>query len=494
MQITYHDIYAFLPEIFLSTMALIALLVGVFQRPMSEEGQDEASFNFVTKLALVVMAITAVLVIIVPQGAIFDGQIERDTTVRLLQFVVVVASLVTLFASRVWLRRHDIQRFEYSVLMMFALTGMLILIGSRHFLMAYLGLELQSLALYVLAATRRKDSLASEAGLKYFILGAVSSSLLLYGISMLYGAAGSLGYYEVGTYLAQNSTDKLALTGLVLILVAVGFKVSAVPFHMWTPDVYEGAPTPVTAFFAAPPKIAAFGFIFALLAFPFGGLYKDWAMIIGVLSALSMITGSVAALTQVSLKRLMAYSSIGHMGYALIGLAAGSFESTIIYLMIYVLMNLGVFAILLSLHREGKPVDKIEDLAGYSKTHPIMAACMVALMFSMAGIPPLFGFIGKLFIFQAALSAGQTWLLMLAILGVLTSVIGAYYYLRIIKVMYFDSCEKELDPVSDYSVAYVALTSAVLMLVLMPFSKLFFNLVSTNLTSYYQQMAAIIGG
>ncbi len=494
MQITYHDIYAFLPEIFLSTMALIALLVGVFQRPMSEEGQDEASFNLVTKFALAAMGITAALVAIVPQGGIFEGQIERDTTVRLLQFIVVIASLVTLFTSRSWLSRHGVQRFEYPVLMMFALTGMLILIGARHFLMAYLGLELQSLALYVLAASRRRDSLASEAGLKYFILGAVSSSLLLYGISMLYGASGSLNYYEIGMYLSQNSSDKLALTGLVLILVATGFKISAVPFHMWTPDVYEGAPTPVTAFFAAPPKIAAFGFIFALLAFPFGSLYKDWAMIIGVLSALSMIVGSIAALTQVSLKRLMAYSSIGHMGYALIGLAAGSFESTIIYLIIYVMMNLGVFAILLSLHRDGQAVDKIEDLAGYSKTHPMMAACMVVLMFSMAGIPPLFGFIGKLFIFQSALSSGQTWLLMLAILGVLTSVIGAYYYLRIIKVMYFDSCEKELDAVSDFSVSNIALISAVLMVVLMPFSKVFFNLISTNLTSYYQQIAVVIGG
>lgn len=494
MQITYHDIYAFLPEIFLSTMALIALIIGVFQRPMSEEGQDENSFGFVTKFALVAMVITAALVVIAPHGAIFDGQIERDTTVRLLQFVVVISSLVLMLISKAWLSRHGVQRFEYPVLVMFAVTGMLILIEARHFLMAYLGLELQSLALYVLAVSRRKDSLASEAGLKYFILGAVSSSLLLYGISMLYGAAGSLGYYEVGMYLAQNSGDKLALTGLVLILVATGFKVSAVPFHMWTPDVYEGAPTPVTAFFAAPPKIAAFGFIFALLAFPFGSLYKDWALIIGVLSALSMIVGSVAALTQVSLKRLMAYSSIGHMGYALIGLAAGSFESTIIYLIIYVLMNIGVFAVLISLHREGKPVEKIVNLAGYSKTHPMMAACLAVLMFSMAGIPPLFGFIGKLFIFQSALSSGQTWLLMLAILGVLTSVIGAYYYLRIIKVMYFDPCEKELDAVSDYSVVNIALVSAVLMLVLMPFSKVFFNLVSTNLTAYYQQIATVIGG
>ncbi len=467
------DMMAFFPEIFLCVSAMVLLTIGVFKRPLTENGLDLDSFNLISVLSMLTLLITAILVIVSPQMDIFNGQLTTKAFTAFMQTISILAAAISLFVSRRWLIKNNMLRFEYAILVLFAVLGMMIMVASRHLLMTYLGLELQSLSLYILAASQRNDSKASEAGLKYFILGAISSAILLYGISMVFGATGSLGYEEIAAAIAQNTTHKITLTGMVFILIATAFKVSAAPFHMWTPDVYEGAPTPVTAFFAVAPKIAAFSLLISLLIGPFGSVAKDWTMILGILSALSMTLGAVAAVVQTSLKRLMAYSSIGHMGYALIGLASGieqGITATLVYICIYAVMNIGVFAVILGLEANGKATDEIASLSGFSKTHSLLAASMAILMFSMAGIPPLLGFTGKLLVFQSALVAGHSWLLGLAILGVLTSVISAFYYLRIIKVMYFDDVEQELDAVVGFEVKMVSLISAAIVSVFIVFS------------------------
>ncbi|MFV0430769.1 MAG: NADH-quinone oxidoreductase subunit NuoN [Alphaproteobacteria bacterium] len=473
------DFIAFIPELFLAVAAMTLLVVGILKRPLSETGNDVSSFNLVTFLAIATLVVTTLLVAISVKTVIFMGQLSTESFPQFMKLIAIIAATITLLNSRPWLIRNKMQRFEYSVLLMFAVLGMMIMISSRHLLLTYLGLELQSLALYVLAASRRSDGKSSEAGLKYFILGAVSSGILLYGISMVFGAAGNLSYGDIATAIATDANNKLALTGMVLIIIAASFKVSAVPFHMWTPDVYEGAPTPVTAFFAVAPKIAAFAVLITLLTGPFASVSHDWMLIIGILAALSMILGSIGAIAQTSLKRLMAYSSIGHIGYAFIGIAAGEdgVQATILYLVIYAIMNMGVFAIILGLYRDGKPADKIADLAGFAKTHKLLAACMAILMFSMAGIPPLFGFAGKLAVFQAALSNGAGWLLGLAIIGILTSAIAAYYYLRIIKVMFFDESEKPLDEIETVEVTTIALIASAIIVLMLPFTGIVMNLI-----------------
>ncbi len=474
------DMMAFFPEIFLCVSAMVLLMVGVFRRPLTENGLDLKSFKLISSLSLFVLFVVAILVIVSPQTNALGGKLVTTAFTDYVKLVSILAAGLSLFAARHWLMKANMVRFEYAILVLFAVLGMMIMIASRNLLMTYLGLELQSLSLYILAASQRTNSKASEAGLKYFILGAITSGILLYGMSMVFGASGSLDYKEIAAVIAQNSDSKLALTGMVFIIIAAAFKVSAVPFHMWTPDVYEGSPTPVTAFFAVAPKVAAFGFLIALLMGPFEALIKDWTLILAILSALSMILGAVGAIVQKSLKRLMAYSSIGHMGYGLIGLASGIEQgliATIVYITIYAIMNVGVFAIILSLESDKMPVDNIEDLAGFSKSHTLLAGCMAALMFSMAGIPPLFGFTGKLLVFQSALLAGTPWLLALAILGVVTSVIAAFYYLRIIKIMYFDDLENALDETSSKEAVAVALLSAFAVSVFIVFSGYMIKLV-----------------
>lgn len=477
------DFIAFMPELFLAVSGMILLVVGIIKRPLTETGLDEKSFNLVTILAIIALAITALLVLVSVKSIIFMGQLSTESFPQFMKLISILAAGFTLLSSRSWLINNRMLRFEYSVLILFAVLGMMIMVSSRHLILTYLGLELQSLSLYVLAASRRSDGRASEAGLKYFILGAVSSGILLYGMSMVYGATGSLAYTDIATALTGEVGNKLALTGMVFIIIAAAFKISAVPFHMWTPDVYEGAPTPVTAFFAVAPKIAAFGLLITLLIGPFHSISTDWTLIIGILSALSMIIGSVAAVMQTSIKRLMAYSSIGHIGYALIGIASGvnGVNATILYLVVYAIMNVGVFAIILGLSRDEKPVDKITDLAGYSKTHRVTAACMAVLMFSMAGIPPLFGFAGKLVVFQAALNNGSALLLLLAIIGILTSVVGAYYYLRIIKVMYFDETDNPLDEIKTIEVKVISMASTIIVIVMLPLTGLVMNLIGNIL-------------
>src|SRR5690606_5650261 len=369
------------------------------------------------------------------------------------QFAVFMKALVLIgSASAIVLAvrfnaNEGLDRFEYPVIVVLATLGMMMMISANDFIALYLGLELQSLSLYVLAAFRRDSVRSTEAGLKYFVLGALSSGLLLYGASLIYGFAGSTGFDALARVLAAGAPESTwigVVFGLVFVSAGLAFKVSAVPFHMWTPDVYEGAPTPVTAFFAVAPKVAALALFVRAMLTPFGDISAEWQQIVIVISVLSMILGAFAAIAQTNIKRLMAYSSIGHVGYAWIGLAAGTEEGIrgiLIYLLIYVAMTLGTFAVILAMRQKDQMVESVNDLAGLARTHPGMALVMAAFMFSLAGIPPLAGFFGKFYVFMAAINAE---LYTLAVIGVLSSVVGSYYYLRIVKLMYFDEAAEPL--------------------------------------------------
>jgi NADH-quinone oxidoreductase subunit N len=361
-------------------------------------------------------------------------------------------------------RAQKFERFEYPVLIVIATLGMMMMISANDLIALYLGLELQSLALYVVAAINRDSVRSTEAGLKYFVLGALSSGMLLYGASLVYGFTGQTSFAGIAAVLAASETSLGLIFGLVFLIAGLAFKVSAVPFHMWTPDVYEGAPTPVTAFFAAAPKVAAMTMFIRVVVGPFAPVAGDWQQIIAFIAIASMLLGAFAAIGQSNIKRLMAYSSIGHMGFALVGLAAGSeagVQGVVIYLLIYLAMTLGAFACILSMRRRDAMVEDISDLAGLSKTNPIMAFMLAMILFSLAGIPPLAGFFAKFYVFLAAIEAN---LYALAVIGVLASVVGAYYYLRIIKIMYFDepaegfeSMPMELRLVLGVSGAFVLL-------------------------------------
>jgi NADH-quinone oxidoreductase subunit N len=363
--------------------------------------------------------------------------------------------------------RAGIDQFEFPIILLLSVLGMMMMVSANDLISLYVGLEMQSLALYIAAAIRRDSLRSSEAGLKYFVLGALSSGILLYGMSMVYGFAGTTGFAGLAeVFSGSNGAGAVPSIGVVIgvVFVAAGlaFKVSAVPFHMWTPDVYEGAPTPVTAFFGSAPKIAAMALFVRVMLEPFGELFAQWQQIIWAISIASMVLGALAAISQSNIKRLMAYSSIGHMGYALVGLAAGSeagAQGILLYLAIYLFMNLGTFGIILAMCRQGRMVEGIDDLAGLSRTNPRMAAAMAIMMFSMAGIPPLAGFFGKLYVFLAAI---QSELYVLAVVGLLTSVIAAYYYLRIVKLMYFDEPAEAFDqPVGREISSVVTLATVV---------------------------------
>ena len=372
---------------------------------------------------------------------------------KLLALAGAVVALILAFGHG---RSEPMQRFEYPVLMVLATLGMMLMISANDLISLYLSLELQSLALYVVAAINRDSLKSTEAGLKYFVLGALSSGMLLYGMSLVYGFTGQTGFSEIASALTSEHRSLGLVFGLVFVLAGIAFKISAVPFHMWTPDVYEGAPTPVTAFFSAAPKVAAMAILIRLVAIAFKPIVADWQQIIVFLSIASMALGAFAAIGQTNIKRLMAYSSIGHMGYALVGIAAGNQEGisgVLLYMLIYSVMSLGAFACILAMRvKDGGAVEGIDDLAGLSKTNPVMALVLTLLMFSLAGIPPLAGFFAKYFVFMAAIKAN---LLTLAILGVLASVVGAYYYLRIVKVMWFDDVKREFTrPAGELKLVY----------------------------------------
>ncbi|WP_442583279.1 NADH-quinone oxidoreductase subunit NuoN [Mesorhizobium sp. ASY16-5R] len=419
------------PELIVALGALALLMVGVYS--------GEKANTTVTGLAVAILiAAGAWLLLFTGDGSGFGGSFISDSFARFMKVLTLIGSIVTLIMSVGFAKAEKFDKFEYPVLIMLATLGMLLMISANNMIALYLGLELQSLALYVVAAINRDSVRSTEAGLKYFVLGALSSGMLLYGISLVYGFTGNTDFVAIAAALGEGERQLGLVFGLVFVLAGLAFKISAVPFHMWTPDVYEGAPTPVTAFFAAAPKMAAMALLVRVTMGAFEPIAPDWQQIIVFISIASMVLGSVAAIGQKNIKRLMAYSSIGHMGFALVGLAANSeagAQGVVLYMLIYLVMTLGTFAFILAMRRKDGNVEQIGDLAGLSSTNPAMATIMTILMFSLAGIPPLAGFWAKWYVFLAAINAE---LYALAIIGVLASVVGAYYYLRIIKIMWFD--------------------------------------------------------
>lgn len=429
---------AALPEIFMAVSALALLMLGVFA------GKDKA-FRMVSWLAVAAQVVAIVLVVTGEGGVAFFGQFNADAFAQFCKVMILIGSAIGIIMSMNFAERENMARFEYPILISLATLGMMAMVSATDMLSLYLGLELQSLALYVVAAIRRDTVRSTESGLKYFILGSIASGILLYGMSMVYGFTGTTSFTVLADSLSDGELPVGALVGMAFMFAGLCFKISAVPFHMWTPDVYEGAPTPVTSFFAVAPKIAGLALFIRVAIGPFGSVVDDWQQIIIVIAILSMALGSFAALRQENIKRMMAYSSIGHVGFALVGLAAGTQDGVtgvLVYLGIYLVMNLGTFAIILCMRRNERMVEEITDLAGLGKTKPMMAAVAAILMFSMAGIPPLAGFFGKFYVFKAAVDAG---LVTLAVIGLVTSVVSAYYYLRIIKVMYFDEPVERFD-------------------------------------------------
>src|SRR5229473_2962230 len=427
-----------LPEMVLAVGAMALLMFGVFR--------GERAASIVNWVAIALLVLVAMMVALLPQGRLtgFGGSFVLDDFARFMKVLALAGSAfaIAMLVGDVESRRQ--RRFEYPVLILLSTLGMMVLVSATDLIALYLGLELMSLCLYVLAAIQRDSVRSTEAGLKYFVLGALSSGMLLYGASLIYGFTGTVSFAGIAKAVKTGSVG--IVFGLVFLLAGLCFKVSAVPFHMWTPDVYEGAPTPVTAFFASAPKVAALAVFtrVALTAFP--GIMSQWQQIVVFVAIASMVLGSFAAIGQKNIKRLMAYSSIGHMGFALVGLAAGTAEGAqgvLVYIAIYVAMTLGSFAVILTMKRNGQHVENISDFAGLSRTNPLLAFIFAMLLFSLAGIPPLAGFFAKWYVFVAAIKAG---LFTLAVVGVLASVVGAFYYLTIIKVMYFDEPLSALDP------------------------------------------------
>ncbi len=427
------------PEIFLAAVTALLLVYGVVR--------GESSANFVAVASSLALLATAVL-LFAPyrEGTAFASLFIVDRLTTTMKALVLVGSAVTVLMSRAYFERARAWRFEYPVLVSLATLGMMLMISANDLMALYVGLELQSLALYVVASFQRDSERSTEAGLKYFVLGSVASGMLLFGSSLIYGFCGGTAFVEISKALLDGrAAESGVVIGLVFVVAGLAFKVSAVPFHMWTPDVYEGAPTPVTALFAVAPKIAAMSLLVSVLMGPFKPLFAQWQQIIVVASVLSMVLGAFAALRQQNIKRLMAYSSIGNVGYILLGLAAGTekgIQGIVFYLAIYLVMTLGVFATILMMKRRDVMVENISDLAGLARSQPTMAFALLLFMFSLAGIPPLAGFWGKLYIFMAAVEAK---LYVPAVLGVLASVVASYYYLRIVKVMYFDEPAEALD-------------------------------------------------
>ncbi len=472
------------PEIFLALIGLGFLLYGVYRGDRTTRG-----ISWMVVLALVA-AIGMQFVLGADRTVTFAGMFITDEFAVFMKILVLGSAALSLIMSLDYLRHEKAERFEYPLLVLFATLGMMMMISANNLISLYLGLELQSLSLYILAAIRRDTLRSSEAGLKYFVLGALSSGMLLYGASLVYGFAGTTEFEHLATLLApvKGAQPSLGIiVGLVFVVAGLAFKISAVPFHMWTPDVYEGAPTPVTAFFSAAPKLAAMALLLRVMAGPFGQLVAQWQQIFVVISAASMILGAFAAINQTNIKRLLAYSSIGHVGYALVGLAAGGeagVSSVIIYMTIYLIMVVGTWACVLCMRQHDRMVEQIDDLAGLARTHPMLACAMAIFMFSMAGIPPLAGFFGKLYVFLAAINAG---LVTLAVIGVLSSVVAAYYYLKIVKLMYFDEPKDTLHRPIARELAWVIAATGILTL-------LFFVYPGPVLTAANAAAAALFSG
>lgn len=453
------ELLPLLPEIWMAVACMFLLLAGAF-------GGDRST----RLIEIFAVWVCVIALIFVWQGeresvTVLNAMLTIDDYGRYFKTLILIASMFTIVMSWVYIEKEKIGRPEYPVLVLFATLGMMLMVSANDLLALYVGVELQSLALYVLASFKRDHARSSEAGLKYFVLGALSSGIMLYGISLIYGFAGGLGFDALKAMYAAPSVMPLGLVvGMVFLLAGLAFKVSAVPFHMWAPDVYEGAPTPITAFFASAPKLAGMALLAKVLFIPLAASIGYWQQMLWLLALATMIVGGFAAIRQTNIKRMMAYSSIGHVGYALIALVCGTqdgLHGLLIYMAIYFINTLGAFAVILCLRRKGEMVEQIQDFSGLSKVHPILAASMVVFMFSMAGVPPLAGFFGKFYVFLAAVESGH---MFLAIVGVLMSAVSAYYYLRIIKLMYFDDTPSDIDAVPEYSLRVALGVAAAYML------------------------------
>ena len=459
-----------IPELFLTTSIMILLMLGVFYKN---------SFNLIFKLSTIVLLATFILLFnhsVDTSAKLFNNSYTIDYLSLFMKALTLVACIFVMLSSFDYIKLIGINKIEYPILILSATLGMMIMISSYDLIVFYMGLELQSLSLYVLISFNRDSYRSTEAGLKYFILSALSSGLLLYGCSLIYGFSNSTNFDLIAQNIDQFNTG--SIFGIVFILVGLAFKVSAVPFHMWAPDVYEGSPTSVTAFFAIVPKVAALTVFIRFLYVPFINLVDQWQMIIIFISLASMILGAVAAIGQTNLKRLMAYSAIGHMGYALAGLATGSNEgiqSTVIYLSIYLLMNLGIFSCIFMMKRKDIFYEDIQDLSGLSKNHPIISVCLLVLLFSLAGIPPLAGFFAKFYVFMAVIKVEMY---TLAIIGLITTVISAFYYLRIIKIIYFDDPKEIFEIDKNLGLKVSLFLSTIIILIYFIYPSLLIDMVS----------------
>jgi len=429
-----------LPEIFLTLSIFSLLMIGVFLKN---------SFNLIFNLSSIIIIITIAIIYNRPniEEKIFLESFTRDAFSNFFKILILISSLFVLNTSKNYIIDKKLDKFEYPIIILLSILGMFFMVSSNDIIVFYLGLELQSLSLYILASIDRDNLKSSESGIKYFILSALSSGLLLYGCSLLYGFSGSTNFDLIANELNKENIG--AVFSMVFILVGLAFKISAVPFHMWTPDVYEGAPTSITSYFAVVPKVAGLAVLIKFMFIPFSNILSEWQTIIIFISIASMILGAVAAISQKNIKRLLAYSSIGHIGYALAGVATGKisgYQSAIVYISIYVIMNIGIFSCLYLLKKDGEYKEKISDLSGVSKKHPLLAISFLIILFSLAGIPPLGGFFAKFYVFSAVL---EQKMFTLAIIGLLTTIISAFYYLKIIKIMYFDDSVITFDAVKN---------------------------------------------
>ena len=444
-----------LPEIFLTLSIFSILMIGVFIKE---------SFNLIFNLssAIIIFTIAITLNSSNETEKIFLDSFTRDSFSNFFKILILIASLFVLNTSKVFIIDNKIGKFEYPIIILLSILGMFFMVSSNDIILFYLGLELQSLSLYILASIDRDNLRSSESGIKYFVLSALSSGLLLYGCSLLYGFTGSTNFDLIADQLIKDNTG--AVFAMVFVLVGLAFKVSAVPFHMWTPDVYEGAPTSITSYFAVVPKVAGLAVLIKFMFIPFSNILSEWQLIIIFISIASMILGAVAAIVQKNIKRLLAYSSIGHVGYALAGVATGvisGYESSIIYISIYVVMNIGAFSCLYLLKKDGEYRENISDLSGLSKKQPLLAISFLVILFSLAGIPPLAGFFAKFYVFTAVI---EQKMYALAIIGLLTTVISAFYYLRIIKIIYFDDTAISFDPVKNSGAKLSVLISCAILI------------------------------
>ena len=461
-----------LPEIFLSLAIFVTLLIGVFFKD---------SYNLVTKIiyAIIVILILIIFNTFTESFDLFSNSYISNSYTNFFKILILISALFTLIITQAYIREKNINYFEYSLVLLLSILGMFIMISSNDLILFYLGLELQSLSLYILAALDRDNLKSNESGLKYFVLSALASGLLLYGCSLLYGFTGSTNFEQINLNAGLENTG--AIFAMVFILVGLAFKVSAVPFHMWTPDVYEGSPTSVTSFFAVVPKIAGIAVIIRFMQIPFAQLADHWQPILVFISLASMILGAVAAIGQTNIKRLIAYSSIGHIGYALAGVATGTingYNSSIVYISIYVIMNLAIFACIFLMQKEGKYCENLDDLSGISSKHPFLSISLLIILFSLAGIPPLAGFFAKFYVFMSVV---ESKMYVLAIIGLLSTVISAFYYLRIIKIIYFDELKKPFDSTKNIGVYFTLSLSCLILISFFIYPSFLNNIVETLL-------------